>query len=75
MSTYEPPRYLKDQPLSAPVWMWIGYGLFCLGIAFLIDNGLGALFGVLFVVMFSFQFWSFATWRGSRRAYEESLSE
>lgn len=60
-----PPR-LYDMPISAPVWVWLIYA----GIITYLGTTTGSIMGFLavcFAAAFSFQFWTFACWRGLRR--------
>jgi hypothetical protein len=54
---------LRDVPLSAPVWLWVAYGV----VLVVLSVTLGTPAGVMFTAAFSFQFWTFAAWRGQRR--------
>lgn len=63
--SYEPTPYMARVPISAPVWMWLAYGflLLLLGIGGTIAK-MYPLYPVLFTAAFSFQFWTYAVWRG-----------
>jgi hypothetical protein len=51
-------------PLSAPAWLWI---LYFAGMVWLSVQAGAGWWCVTFAAMFSFQFWTFASWRGTRR--------
>lgn len=63
--SYEPTPYMARVPLSAPVWVWVLYVGFVLLMAV---GGTAAgfypLYPVIFTALFSFQFWTYAIWRG-----------
>lgn len=56
------PDQFSKTPLSAPAWMWVAYMLLIVVLA-LIEGLL-----VIVAAMFSFQFWTYATWRGAWRS-------
>lgn len=63
---HEAPERLKDTPISAPTWLWVAYvvGMSVLGGVF---AGLSGVVVAVFVMGFSFQFWTFAVHRGITR--------
>jgi len=57
----------KDTPISAPAWLWLAYLGILVGIGWLSwPDGAAA---VVYTAIFSFQFWTFATFRGITRRY------
>lgn len=53
----------SEMSLSAPVWVWGLYGLLIVGFCVLSGD-----VWPVFAAAFSFQFWTFAAWRGRVRA-------
>ena len=56
---------LADMQLSAPVWAWLGYAftICALGV---MTGSVSGFFVVCLASGLSFQFWTFASWRGMR---------
>lgn len=65
------PDQWRKMPLSAPVWVWL---LYVVLISFLMWIGardaFGGLLAPMLTAMFSFQFWTYASWRGLQRQHE-----
>lgn len=57
----------RRMPLSAPTWLWWAYTLFIVGLCFLASDPTPFL-----AAAFSFQFWTYAAWRGSKRVTNDS---
>jgi hypothetical protein len=59
---------LWKMPLSAPRWVWAAYLLLiaCMAVLAIMGGAFG-LFAIVATTVFSFQFWTFACWRGMVR--------
>lgn len=63
------PARLSKTPISAPLWVWLLYGAMLLVMCVMARTW--PIPAVLFTAGFSFQFWTFAVWRGFCRRQEE----
>ena len=65
------PPSLAKMPLRYNVWIGLAYLGVVIGLG-IIAGGLQGVMCTVLVAMFSFQFWTYACWRGITKAAEEA---